>query len=42
MQRKGSKPVAFRVLDTELEAQTGEKGFRVCNSSIQLVSSNLP
>ena len=29
-------------LDIELEAQIGERGFRVCNSSIQLVSINLP
>jgi len=31
---KGSKRVAFRFLDSELEAQIGERGLRVCNSSI--------
>ena len=29
-------------LDIELEVQIGERGFRVCNSSIQLVFVNLP
>jgi len=38
---KGSKPVACCFLDTELEAKIGGRGFRVCNSSIQLVSVNL-
>ena len=38
---KVSKPVTCPFLDIELEAQIGEKGFRVCNSSIQLVSLNL-
>ena len=37
-----SKPIAYRVLDVELGAQIGERGFRVCNSSILLVSVNLP
>ena len=40
MWRKSSKPVACRFLDIEVEAQIGERGFRVCNSSIQLVSVN--
>ena len=31
-----------RFLDIELETQIEESGFRVCNSSIQLVSLNLP
>ena len=29
---KGSKPIACRFLDIELEARIGESGFRVCNS----------
>jgi len=42
MWHKGSKPVACRFLDIELEAQIGgERGSRVGNSSIQLVSVNL-
>jgi len=31
-----------RFLDIELEAQIGERDFQVWNSSIQLVSVNLP
>ena len=36
---KGSEPVACYFLDTELEAQIGERGFWVCNSSIQFFSA---
>ena len=32
MWRKSSKPVACRFLDIELEAQIGERGFRVWNA----------
>jgi len=39
---KSSKPVACRFQDIEQEAQIGERGFRVGNSSVQLVSVNLP
>ena len=31
-----------RFLVIELDTQIGERGFRVCNSSIHLVSVNLP
>jgi len=31
-----------RFPNIELEAQIGEGGFQVCNSSIQLVSLNFP
>ena len=39
---KGSKLVACHFLDNDLDTQIGERDFRVCNSSIQLVSVNLP
>jgi len=37
---KGSKTVAWCFPHIELETQMGERGFRVCNSSIQPVSMN--
>jgi len=40
--RTSSKPVVCGFLDIELEDQVGERGFRVYNSSIQLVFVNLP